>query len=339
MRANSRSNSPSAPFDVMAVGDVAADVFMRLDSSLVETDALGRHSIVLPLGAKIPFSGATVIPAGGNAANAAVCAARLGLHVGLISYVGGDGSGREVVAGLEAEAVDTRLVRVDPGVPTNRHFVLWCGDDRTILVHHQRYDYHWPYLRPSEVPRWVYLTSAGEHALSYHDQLADWLDEHPEVRLAFQPGTFQIAAGAERLARLYRRSDVLVCNREEAVTIGGGDFRDVDDLLECLRRLGPRIAVVTDGPRGADAADGQRRYYAPAVPDALPPVDRTGAGDAFAATCVAALVIGHGIADALSWAAINAASAVSAVGAQAGLLREKELLERVEQRGAGDTVP
>ena len=63
----------------------------------------------------------------------------------------------------------------------------------------------------------------------------------------------------------------------------------------------------------------------PLYPDPAPPLDRTGAGDAFASTFVAALIKGNDIEGALQWAPINSMSVVQKVGAQAGLLSEKQI--------------
>ena len=98
------------------------------------------------------------------------------------------------------------------------------------------------------------------------------------------------------------------------------------EILDSLHRLGPRIAVVTDGPEGAYASDGTDRYRVPAYPDPSPPKERTGAGDAFSSALVAALVQDHGLGEAMSWAPINAMSVVQEVGSQAGLLSEETLL-------------
>jgi sugar/nucleoside kinase (ribokinase family) len=99
----------------------------------------------------------------------------------------------------------------------------------------------------------------------------------------------------------------------------------VHDLINKLHELGPRIVVVTDGPNGAYASDGENRFKMPLYPDPAEPVDRTGAGDSFASTFVAALIKGNTIEGALQWAPINSMSVVQKVGAQAGLLGEKEL--------------
>jgi sugar/nucleoside kinase (ribokinase family) len=152
--------------------------------------------------------------------------------------------------------------------------------------------------------------------------VSDWLDENPAVKLAFGPGTYQLEAGAERLSRIYRRTEVLVLNREEAVKVSGGNYDDIHDLLSRLHALGPKTVVITDGPKGAYASNGQEVLKMPLYPDPAPPYERTGAGDAFAATFVAALIKGNTIEGALQWAPINSMSVVQKVGSQAGLLNE-----------------
>jgi sugar/nucleoside kinase (ribokinase family) len=316
-----------ANWDVLSVGDAVSDIFIRLSGPHVSisTEEDGRV-MSLPFGGKVPFDYALTVDAGGCAANAAVALSRLGLAVAIAAHAGGDEAGRSMQAALDREGIDTRLVRFDPGHPSNKNFVLWYREDRTILVRHEIYDYHWPHLSLREVPRWVYLSSVGSDASEYYDQIVTWLDMEPSVRLAFQPGTFQIAQGAHALREVYRRTDVLVCNREEGVEIGGADHGDTAAILSSLHGLGAKIAVVTDGPAGAFASDGTHRYSVPCFPDPVRPLERTGAGDAFAAALVAALVKGHPLPVALAWAPINAMSVVQEVGSQSGLLSESEIL-------------
>ena len=316
-----------AQYEVLCVGDTATDVFIRLSDAHIRTwnDHEG-HWLDLPYGGKVPFDYAHTVEAGGNAANAAVGFARLGVRTALASHVGNDTTGHAMQAALQREGVDTHLMRLDPAHPSNRSFVLWYHQDRTILVHHESYDYHWPHLSPREVPAWVYLSSVGSKASDYYKQLLKWLDEESAVRLAFQPGTLQISQGVEELQGIYRRTEILICNREEAVEIGGADHGDLAAILDSLYRLGPQLIVVTDGPDGAYAFDGTRRLRVSSYPDPSPPRERTGAGDAFSSTFVAALVKGRSVDEALEWAPVNAMRVVQDVGAQAGLLDEQHLL-------------
>jgi ribokinase len=313
-------------FDVMSIGDVVTDAFIRLfeDKAHTYKDEHGEW-LAMQYGTKLPFDFAQVIEGVGNASNAAVAFAKLGLTSSFVTNVGGDTYGHDIIRALGANKVDTRFVRINPDKKSNYHYVLWYKEERTILIKHEEYDYHWPHLRPNEMPHWVYFSSISEHAIPYHDQVSDWLDQNQQVKLAFQPGTFQMEAGTERLKRIYERSEVLILNREEAVTVGGGNHDDVNDLLNRLHALGPRIVVITDGPAGAYASDGNERFKMPLYPDIAPPYERTGAGDAFASTFVASLIKGNTIEGALQWAPINSMSVVQKVGAQAGLLTEPEL--------------
>lgn len=312
--------------DVISIGDVVTDAFIKLfdDQAVAYQNDKGKW-LAVPFANKVPFDHVEIVEAVGNAANAAVAFARLGLDSALVTNVGSDPHGRDIIRALDKQDVDTRFVRINRGKKSNYHYVLWYKDERTILIKHEDYDYYWPRLRQADVPKWIYFSSISEHALDYHDEVAEWLDENPYVKLAFQPGTFQMKVGAERLHKIYRRSEVLILNREEAALVGGGKKDDVNNLFDRLHKLGPRIVVITDGPKGAYASDGTNRYRMPLYPDPAAPVDRTGAGDSFASTFVAALIKGNTIEGALQWAPINSMSVVQKVGAQAGLLTEKEL--------------
>jgi len=314
--------------DVIAIGDIVTDAFIKLfdDQAKTYENEEGKW-LAMPFGTKLPFDHVEVLEGVGNASNAAVAFARLGLNAGFVTNVGDDQPGQDMIKALHKEKIDTRFVRVNPDKKSNYHYVLWYKEERTILIKHEEYDYHWPHLRPAETPDWVYFSSISEHALPYHDQVADWLDANPEVKLAWQPGTFQMAAGTDRLSRLYQRAEVVILNREEAVLVTGGDYHNLHDLLDRLHGLGAKVAVITDGPDGAYASNGEERLKMPLYPDPAPPKERTGAGDAFASTFVAALAKGHSLESALQWAPINSMSVVQKTGAQAGLLSEKELEE------------
>ncbi len=312
--------------DVVSIGDIVTDAFIKLfDDQAKVIEEEDKKLLAMVYGTKIPFDHVEIIEAVGNSANAAVSFAKLGLNSALVANVGSDEHGRDMIAALNKNDVDTRFVRINHNKKSNYHYVLWYKEERTILIKHEEYDYHWPHLRPDEAPKWLYFSSISEHAIQYHDQVSDWLDSHPDTKLAFQPGTFQMEAGVHRLHRIYKRCDVLILNREEAVTVGGGRHEDVNDLLDKLHEIGAKTVVVTDGPAGAYASDGTSRFSMPLYPDPAPPKERTGAGDAFASTFVAALIKGNNLEGALLWAPINSMSVVQKTGAQAGLLSEYQL--------------
>lgn len=319
--------------EVLAIGDVVTDAFIKLLDDRAHTfEKDGTKYLAMPFGTKVPFDHAVVIKAVGNAANAAVSFAKFGIKSGLISNVGGDTHGRDILKALHDKKVDSRMVIVNPNKVTNYHYVLWYKEERTILIKHEEYDYHWPRFRDNDIPEWVYFSSISKNSLEkYHDFVEDWLEENPDVKLAFQPGTYQLEAGVDKLKRLYARTEVLVLNRQEAVQVSGGNIDDIQGLLDALHGYGPKIVCITDGPAGAYASDGTTKYKMPPYPDPAPPFERTGAGDAFASTFVAALIQGNNIEGALQWAPINSMNVVQHTGAQEGLLTEHEISELLKK--------
>lgn len=312
--------------DVLSVGDIATDAFIKLldSQAFAYSNDYGKW-LAVPFGAKVPYEHTEIMHAAGNAANAAVAFSRLGLKVGLATNVGGDEAGRQMIHELQAAGIDHRFVKVNPEKVSNYHYVLWYKEERTILIKHEDYNYFWPTIDFEALPKWVYFSSVGENALAYHDQLAAFLESNPSVKLAFQPGTYQMKIGTERLKRLYQRTEILALNREEAALVSGGNKEDINDLFTKLHALGPKIVVISDGHDGAYASDGQSRYKMPIYPDPAPPYERTGAGDAFTSTFVAAIIKGQPIEGALQWAPINSMSVVQKTGSQTGLLSESEL--------------
>lgn len=310
-------------YDFLAIGDVVTDAFIRLKEASVHcTINREKCEICMAFTDKIPYESVTIVPAVGNSPNAAVSAARLGLRSALVSDVGGDYFGTECLNALTAEGVATDFVRTHKDHKTNYHYVLWYEDDRTILVKHEDFPYALPDIND---PGWVYLSSLGENSLPYHEAIIDYLEQRPAVKLAFQPGTFQMKFGRERLRRIYERADVFFCNTGEARKILRTEEEDKKKLLAPMHALGPKVVVITDGVKGAYAYDGKEALFMRAYPDPKPPFERTGAGDAFSSTFTVALALGFDVRAALRWGPINSMSVVQQVGARVGLLTRDKI--------------
>src|SRR3989338_1972301 len=230
--------------DLIAIGDLATDAFIRLKEAEVHC-RLDHNAceICLPYGEKIPFEYTKVIKAVGNAANAAVAGTRLGLRTALVSNIGNDQNGHECMNELQHNGVITSYIQKHSRKATNYHFVLWYGAERTILVNHVDYQYSLPKL---PLAKWVYLTSLASKTLPYHLAIANYLEANPATRFAFQPGTFQMKLGFEELKRIYARTDVFVVNVEEAQLMLQTDSRDIKLLLKKIHDHGPKLVLITD---------------------------------------------------------------------------------------------
>lgn len=314
-------------YDFVAIGDITTDEFIQLkkERAVVNTDLSGREVLSMYFGDKLEFDDAVNVPAVGNSPNAAVSATRLGIKTGLVCDIGDDEGGTEILEWLKKEGVDTSFIDVQAGKSTNHHYVLRYGPERTILIKHEAYEYKVPEMGS---PKWVYFSSVGEQSIPYHHEIAAYVNAHPETKLAFQPGSFQIQLGHIELKDVYETCTLFFCNKEEAQTILATDEKDMPTLLRKFRELGPTMPVITDGPRGSYILDeNDDVWHMPMYPDPAPPVDRTGAGDAFSSTLTSLLAAGLSVPEALARAPINSMSVVQEIGAQKGLLSRAQIEE------------
>lgn len=312
-------------YDVVCIGDVVMDAFITLKEAKVEWDAAHEHPrLSMSFANKIPYESLTVATGVGNASNVAVGAARLGLNTAIITSIGNDHYGNEILDHYRKEGVSAEYVKVNKGLPTNYHFVLTYKSERTILIKHQEYEYYDPRKLDSNTD-WIYFSSIAEHTLPFHKKVADYLKKHPQVKMGFNPGTFQLRFGAEKLKDVYKHTYALFVNREEAALILRRKNEDIGPLFDGLHKLGPKVVVITDGSKGAYASDGMNRYFMPPYPDPKPPISRTGAGDAFSTGFFCGLVYGLSVYDALRWAPIESMNVVQHFGAQTGLLTKSAL--------------
>jgi sugar/nucleoside kinase (ribokinase family) len=246
-----------------------------------------------------------------------------------VANVGQDKNGDMCIESLKKDGVNTEFIRVNKDKNTNYHYVLWFEDERTILQKHSDFPYILPELGN---PKWIYLTSLGEKSLPMHEEIVEFLEKNPEVKMAFQPGIFQIKMGYEKLKKIYQKSEIFFCNVDEAKTILEiKEHIEIKDLIRKMHDLGPKIVILTDGMNGAyGSEDGKDVLFIPSFPDPKPPLERTGAGDAFASTVVSAIILGKDLSFALAWGGINAMSVVQDIGAQRGLLSQEKIEEHLK---------
>ncbi len=312
-------------YDFLSIGDAVADNFIRItDADVVGEPDTKEYKLCLRFADKVPFESSEVVYGVGNGPNAAVAAARLGYASALSAMVGNDDLGKKCLEALTTNGVATEYVGTDLVAPTNYHYVLWYVPERTILIKHVQYTRTLPAnLVP---PKWIYLTSLGSNTEPFHQEIIAWLEQNPSTKIAFQPGTFQMKLGTEKLKAVYQRADAFFCNMEEAQRILGVVEKDAKKLMDAIHALGPKIVVVTDGVRGAYAREEDgTSWFMPIYPNT--PFERTGAGDAFSSTFTVALSMGKSVQEALLWAPINSMSVTEHVGAQKGLLTVKQIEE------------
>ncbi len=306
-------------YDIVSIGDTTIDAFVELHEASVHCN-LDRSDCVLcfSYADKVPYESLLMLPAG-NSTNNAVGSARLGLKNAFVTSVGADDNGYKIIKELTHEGIDTQFVHVDKKATTNFHVVLAFQGERTILIKHNKFSYKLPNLNT----QWIYFSSMAAGTEKFHQELVKFLDKHKQIKLSFNPGTFQMRMGTRKLKGIYKRCEVLCLNRQEAQLVLKLQSRNVKTLLKGMHNLGAKIAVITDGRDGSYASDGSKVWYLDQFEGSH--IEATGAGDAFGTAFTAALFYGKSIPEAMAWGTINGGNVVEHIGPHEGLQTKAQI--------------
>jgi len=320
--------------ELLSIGDANLDCFIEP----TESESLCRMDSKECL---IAFSYADKIPVkysefsvGGNAANNAVGTKRLGINSAVVLTLGDDSIGKQIIEKLEVESVDITYVIQQPSTISNFNIAVTYNGERTIFTHHAPRSYEFP-VRLPKVP-WVYLTSMGESFIPFYNHIADWLIKNPEIKLAFNPGSWQMKMGVKAIGNILKLTNIVFVNKQEAEKLTGFESKEKvsRELMMKLSGLGPKISVITDGGNGSFVFDGNKFLHCGVLP--VDAYERTGAGDAFGSGFISAVIKGKSLEEALMRGTVNSASVIGYIGSQKGLLTETDMnvwLERAKSSG------
>ncbi len=311
-------------YNIITIGDAVIDTQVKIDDASIECDVNNKNChLCLDFAAKIPVTD-SFQTLGGNAANAACGAKKLGLKSAIITTLGKDSNDKLIVQEIKKFGVDTSLIGTDSKSKTRYSIVLNFKGERTILSYHQKRNYHWPKKMPAA--DWIYYTSLSEGFNDLQDKLFDYLEKHPSAQLAFNPGSFQIKSSLPKVREAVAKSDIVFLNVEEAERILNTTLekeKSLSSLIHRLTQMGAKEVVITDAGRGAVAGDDNEVWQIKSFPVKV--VAKTGAGDAFSSGYLAAKFYGHDMATALLWGISNSSSVITQYGAQKGLLDKNEI--------------
>ncbi|MEI7512655.1 MAG: carbohydrate kinase family protein [Candidatus Uhrbacteria bacterium] len=314
-------------FDFISIGDSTLDVFLQIHEATVSCQINKEQCLIcLEYAEKIPVESVVKIPGAGNASNAAVGASRLGLKAAIVSVLGKDDTGKEIQQGWKKENVSTKYTIFDPKHETNYSTVLNFKGERTILGNSAPRKYILPNI---DGTKWVYYTAIGPGHEKLERQLLTHLKKHPKQKLCFNPGTQHLRRGLEAIKPVIARSEVFILNKEEAERLLEDGQRPIHSLLISLHQLGPKIVVITDGPKGSHATDGTHIWSLGIFPG--PISERTGAGDSYATAFVCALHAEATIPEAMSSGTANSWSVVQHIGPLKGLLTRQQMKAAIKK--------
>lgn len=307
-------------FDFITIGDCTWDTFLQIDSATVHYKK-GSHRpewLSLHYADKICIDNMAQ-SVGGNAGNVSVGLSRLNYKGAIVTELGDDQHGKLILEDLKKSGVNTSLTHIHANKQTRYSLVLSYQGERTILCYHAKRSYSLPKLPQTN---WIYYTSLGPSFEKVQNKLIDYLKKNKHVRLACNPGSYQVKEKIEEIKKVLPWVDLLFVNKEEAEKIVGKPGK-IPSLQKGLHSLGVKIAVITDGTKGSFVSNGEKLFSMGIYN--TPVISKTGAGDAYASAFLAAFMKGKSLEDCMIWGTANAASVTGHLGAHTGLLTESQI--------------
>lgn len=306
---------------IIAIGAAVQDVILRGRIFEPHRDEDGDKIEEFELGSKNEVDAITH-STGGGATNAAVTFARQGLRSYFMGRIGDDVAGKVVLDALRQDNVDTSLVSYSKELGTGFSTILLAPNgERTVMVYRGASSHY--QLKETDflnrMASWFYISSLSGDMQSLA-MIVSYAKKH-NIKIAINPGKEELKAKKE-LKALLPSFDILSLNKEEMSSLFNGET--TRDLAIAAAKQVP-IVLVTDGPKGSVACDGEKTYKAGMYED-VPVIDRLGAGDAFTSGFVAAIARGQSIEEALTLASANSTSVVTQIGTKAGILHKSARL-------------
>lgn len=233
------------------------------------------------------------ISCGGSAANTLIGLSRLGLKTALIGKTAQDREGKILRENLKNQGVDckgiisasegrsgsvmgfvdksgARALYVDPGVNDR----IKCEDIDLDLIFNTKI---------------LHLTSFVGPSKNVQEELLEKLPD--DITVSLDPGRIYAEYGAKNLAKLLRRTDILLINGAELKLLTGKKYNTIEEQIKSLSNFDITIIVVKLGEKGCYATDGESSFKMESFPVICK--DTTGAGDAFNAGFLYGFITGR----------------------------------------------
>ena len=269
--------------------------------------------------------------AGGEAVNAAIAAARLGLKTGILCALGNDAAGEMVLDTLRKGGVDTRSVVRTAATPVTTMFVRQDGTRKSITNQAHRFNFH-----PEKAPELFTDAKAVLLGSLFRAPFDDPDVVHAVVSAAKTAG--QLVFADTKLPNFraltladFRESlpqiDWITPNEDEARFFTGKE--SPEEAADVFLEHGIKNVIIKLGSKGCFLKNNETTLQLPALP--VQAVDATGAGDNFIAGFISEILRGAAPEEALRFANACGAVCTTAVGAGTALKDREQVLRMMEK--------
>ena len=277
----------------------------------------------LPLPGETKLGGIFFMNAGGKGANQAVAAARMGGNVTLVTKLGNDIFGRETIAGLEKEKIDTSYMLIDEAAPSGAALIMVndMGENCIVVAPGANAN-----LTPADIEKVKNITDAEiillqlEIPIQTVEVVAKIAKQNGQ-RLIINPAPAQ-DLNDEVLRDLF----LIIPNESEASLLTGikvNDEASASEAADFFINKGVQNVIITLGRAGAYFQNSTLKIKVDAP--VLHAVDTTAAGDTFSGALAVAISETENWDAALRFAVEAAYLSVTRLGAQASIPYRFEL--------------
>lgn len=349
----------------LSVGTVMIDIITIIadnDIELLTFQNSKSSFLMLEQGRKVESENIDTY-VGGGGANTAVCMSRLGVDVALLALVGKDLNAKKILQRLTTERIDLchlkEIENVESGVAVHisshdRNAAIFTHRGANCCLTEED-------IRAIDFTSYnlVYITNLSNQSANHFPLIVRQASE-ANCFIASNPGIRQLTRLCDDFLLSLSAINLLSINKIESESLVpklisedskfnkstialsedappllktgfkfGGFSLGLVDFMKILSAHGPDYVVITDGSKGAYLLQGDILYYC--QPQKVEMKGSAGAGDSFSST-LASLISGGTAPDvALYGASLNAASVISCVDTQEGLLTYDALKQAMEQ--------
>ncbi len=313
---------PEGDLDVLAIGETVVDFISDEDSERLRDASTFRRYL------------------GGSPANVAVHVAKLGGRAAVVSKIGAGAFGSFLRAELRAAGVDDRYLVMDRRVHTTLVFIARSSgtpEFQTLRGGDAQ-------LEPRDVPgeairraRVVHASTfalsrpparqAVEHAFELAREAGKLISLDPNYSPVVWP---DLDEAREILPRMLAYAAVTKPSLDDCRRFFGDDAA-AETYLQRFHQLGPPVVVLTMGAEGILLSRDGHVIHLP-VP-AVEAVDATGAGDAFWAAFLMALLDGNELERCARFGREIVARKLSTVGPVPGIIDREQVYRDLDQAG------
>jgi len=314
-------------FDLITIGGATEDLFLTIDNYQIidnPRDILAQKLLAIEYGAKT-LAKKSFLGYGGGASNVAVAVARHGLKSTIMTAIGDDQRGNNILKNLKSHGVGSHYVQVIAEQQSAVSVVLIGQDgEHSVICYRGANDLMT--IDPNTIAEinspWLYISSLSGQ--NWHKNLVNIFSSNKLI--AWNPGQTQLMAGIAKLKKFLSKTAILIINHDEALQLVSTDTslkpqqiktynQNIELLIKKIASYGSHLVIITKDKEGAWSYDGGELMHQPAYLTKNV-VDTTGVGDAFSGTFIANFIITNNVRQSLRAAAQQSAIILKAGGAQ-----------------------